>query len=181
MDEKKFCFEIPLGQIFGASTTASFCHIQKMLGFWQGRKFMKMLELLRQLGIESDWVRFIEIDIHSLIYRRYETEEIQSLPEQPLSDESIIVVFYDNGRIDRFEVIGGRLCLYCHPDNWPSFEWPVGSERITVDYLTFLRTRNSGSTGSLSEVRKIILFKPIEDDSVDLLDDDLTDIEDETS
>lgn len=163
MTKESFYFELPMFQIFGASTTYNFESIKKVLGFWQGRKFEKMLQLLRRLDALSDWVKHIEIRGKLSNGISYEESELESLPPQPLPDESVIIVFYSDGRIDRFEVISGRLRDYCNLDNWPTFEWPVDDKKITIGDSTFLKARNNGSTGSLGKVLRIIAFTPIDE------------------
>lgn len=114
-------FVLPLGKIYGGETTSDFEEIRKLLGFWEGRAFKKCIKMLKKLSSCHKWIEYLGISASG-----YDISSVDVVSDS-LPNETVIVVFFANGRIERFEVIGGKLRHYDRIDEWPVYSFPIES------------------------------------------------------
>ena len=162
-------FSIRVADIFSART-----NIHKTKGlfkFFERILFGFLLKLCNKRDPDG-WINFLDVEcgipqfgqcFGSIHFRKEYPQKIVDCPP----DFSWIIVFEKGGRIHRFEVLGGNLRDYIHPDYWPLYLWRengfVVGERFW--FQSFERGSSVGS-GSNSEVLKIILFVPNDHEEV---------------
>lgn len=160
-------FSIEVSDIFSART-----NIYKTKGlfkFFERILFGFLLKLCDKKDPDG-WINFLDVECGIPQFGRrfggidFHKEYPQKVVDCP-PDFSWIIVFEKGGRIHRFEVLGGNLRDYIHPDYWPLYLWRengfVVGERFCFEYLN-----NSGSSSSIAEVLKIILFVPNDHEEV---------------
>jgi hypothetical protein len=129
-------FSLWIYQLFGMATTKNFNDLAKLLGFWKGRRFKKLLRELEKQELLYDvdtrdssadnWVNHFFLMYDKVTGGRF---PVEGLPYKPLPSETEIMVLYENGRADHFEVIGERLRFYATPNVWITMDWPDISDK----------------------------------------------------
>jgi hypothetical protein len=157
-DAMKTHFELPLGKIFGGETTSGFKDVQKLLGFWEGRAFRHCLKMLTELLSRHKWIDYLGISASG-----YDISSVDQVSDS-LPNETVIVASYANGRIDRFEVIGGKLRHYDRIDEWPEYLFPKKERSDCFQEgasLSLTRVKDGARMLSKSNILRIIVYAPL--------------------
>ena len=146
-------FSIRVADIFSART-----NIHKTKGFFRFFERILFRFLIKKCDKNNSnrWIDFLDVDCGISEFDRFFNgmEFCKGYPQKIVDcppDFSWIIVFEKGGRIHRFEVLGGNLRDYIHPDYWPLYLWEengfVVGERFRFKYRD-----NTGSSSSIAEV-----------------------------